>query len=116
MVGGEGFKVLARRAGRTGRVVRLAGTDAHTHTRTEKRLSRGGRPRHTPRKWTRQALDLTAGAAGLDGWGGCRGVMYRFLCLLFWLICVLLLLSQSNLIDTTGLGPGPPQHAGMTGL
>lgn len=71
LVGGEGFKVLARRAGRTGRVVRLAGTDAlaHTHTHTEKRLSRGGRPRHTPRKWTRQALDLTAGAAGLDGWG-----------------------------------------------
>lgn len=42
--------------------------------------------------------------------------MYRFLCLLFWLICVPLLLSQSNLIDTAGLGPGAPRHAGMTGL
>lgn len=42
--------------------------------------------------------------------------MYRFLCLLFWLICVLLLLSQSNLIDTAGLGPGARRHAGMTGL
>lgn len=86
---------------------------SHTHTHTEKRLSCGGRPRHTPRKWTRQALDLTARA---EGWMGGRGVMYRFLCLLFWLICVLLLLSQSNLIDTAGLGPGAPQHAGMTGL
>lgn len=41
--------------------------------------------------------------------------MYRFLCL-FWLICVPLLLSQSNLIDTAGLGPGPPRHVEMTGL
>lgn len=47
---------------------------------------------------------------------GCGGVMYGFFCLLFRLICVLLLLSQSNLIDTAGLWPGAPRHAGMTGL
>lgn len=87
----------------------------HTHILVQQ-LSVGGRWRLTPRKQTSQALDLTAwveGWRGRVGWGGtggsgCAGVMYRFFRLLFWLICVLLLLSQSNLIDTPVRWSGPP--------
>lgn len=61
-----GGKGVGEAGGAVGtKMLHLAGTDTQTHTHTQKQLSHGGCPRHTPRKRTRQALDLTAGAEGL---------------------------------------------------